>query len=109
MKTVAAWIFVVIWFYHLIVGAGAGFAAWRLWPERSIRFIKFTMIHLHAAIIDSLMAIVLVFMAHNVKLTWKFSVAWFAFTAARDTVRLPLVLYVIRGPSDRDVMGMSKA
>ena len=98
MKTFALWFFVVIWFYHLVVGAGAGFAAWRLWPERKIRFVKYTMIHLHAAILDSLSAIVLLFLAKGVHLTWKFSAALFAFTVMRDCVRLPLIFYVMRGP-----------
>ena len=65
------------------------------------------MIHLHAAMLDSLSAIVLVFLAKGVHLTWKFSTVWFALTAIRDMVRLPLIFYVMRGPKATE--GLAKA
>lgn len=97
MKLVVTYVMVIVWFFHLLVGAGGVFAIIRLWPERQIDFIKFTMIHLHAVVLDALMAIFLLFMARNVQLTWKFSIAWFIFTLARDIVRLPLILWLFLG------------
>ncbi|HEX5704851.1 MAG TPA: hypothetical protein VFX97_16760 [Pyrinomonadaceae bacterium] len=97
-RQVAAWTFVAIWFVHLLVGAGAGYAAWRLWPNRENAFVKLTMVHLHAAIVDAIGGVVLIFLATNVRFTWKFSLGFFAFALARDIVRMPLILYIIRGP-----------
>lgn len=97
-RRVATWTFVVIWFVHLIIGAGAGYAAWRLWPDRANTFVRLTMVHLHAAIVDAVGGVVLIFLAANVRFTWKFSLAFFAFAFMRDIVRMPLILYVIRGP-----------
>lgn len=102
MKLTAAWIFVAIWFYHLIVGIGSWAAAYRIWPERQNKFVRYTMYHLHAAVFDALGAIVCVFLAKDVRLTWKFSIAMFAFIFIRDSVRLPLVLYILRGPRKRE-------
>lgn len=97
-RRVAAWSFVTVWFIHLIVGAGAVYAAIRLWPDNRNAFIRYTAIHLFAVMLDALSAIVLIFMAVNVRFTWKFSIAFFAFGLTRDAVRLPLILYIIRGP-----------
>lgn len=98
MKTFAACTFVAIWFYHLLTGAGAWAAAYRIWPDRDNQFVRYTMIHLHAAMFDAIGAIVCLFLAKEVKFTWKFSVAIFTFMLIRDLVRLPLILYILRGP-----------
>jgi hypothetical protein len=97
-KRVAVWTFVIVWFLHLLIAAGAGYAAWRLWPERENKFVNYSMIHLHAAILDGLGAIVLLFLAVNVRFTWKFSLVFFSFALLRDVVRVPLIFYIIRGP-----------
>lgn len=98
MKTVAAYLFIAIWCYHLAIGVAAWAAAYRIWPERHNLFVKYTMIHLHAAMFDALGAIVALFLAQGVKFTWKFSIGIFGFMLLRDMVRLPLVLYILRGP-----------
>lgn len=97
-KTIFIYLFVVIWLGHLITGAGAGFAAYRIWPERKLKFVLFTMIHLHAAMLDSISAIVLLFVSKGVVFTWRFSIVLFGFAFIRDIVRLPLIMYVLRGP-----------
>lgn len=101
MRTVWVWVFVVIWFLHLIMGAGAGFAALRLWPMRADKFTFRLMLYLHALMIDAISAIVLVFMARGVTLTWKFSITLFAATVLKDLVRLPLVVMLIKGFKDQ--------
>lgn len=90
---------VVLWFIHLAVGAGAGYAIFRIWPERGIPFVRFTLIHLLACVLDALMAVTLLLLAKDVHLTWKFAIALFAFGLARDCVRLPLILYILRPPA----------
>src|SRR5947207_655819 len=99
-RRVATYAFVVVWFFHLIVGVGAGYAIWKIWPERRNKFVEFTSIHLNAAVVDALAAIVMLFMAQNVRFTWKFSIAIFAAAFLRDLFRVPLIFYVIRGPGD---------
>lgn len=97
MKPLAVWTFVVVWFTHLALGAGAGFAVLRLWEDRKNPFILRVAIYMHAAVVGALMAIVLVFMAKGIKLTWKFSITWFAGTLLMDALRVPLILYIVKG------------
>lgn len=97
-KRVGTYVFVILWFCHLVVGAGAGFAAYRLWPERDNPFVAMTMISLHAPMLNALAAIVLLFVARGVKFTWKFSAVLFGFMFLWDIVTTPLVFFILRGP-----------
>lgn len=98
MKTVTTWVFVIIYLIHLILGIGAGYAALRLWYSRHVPLIKWVGLYINAFIIDVLSAIVLLFVARGVKLTWKFSAVMFISTLLSDIVRAPLIIYLIRGP-----------
>jgi hypothetical protein len=97
-RRVAIWAFVVVWFFHLAVGFGAGFAAWRMWPDRENPFIQRLIVTLHALMFSALWAIVLLFLSRGVRLTWKFSIALFGGVLIMDAIMLPLILYIIRGP-----------
>lgn len=99
MKTIVTLIFVVIWFIHLILGVGAGYAALRLWHSRHHPLIKWVGLYMNAFIIDVLSAILLLFMARGVTLTWKFATVLFVSTLLSDIVRAPLILYLIKGPA----------
>lgn len=101
MKTVLVYALTVIWCYHLATGVAAWAAAYRIWPERRNQFVKLTMIHLHAAVFDAVGAFVCLLLAQGVKFTWKFTITLFAFVLLRDLVRLPLILYILRGPRKR--------
>lgn len=100
MRTFVTLLFVIIWFIHLILGIGAGYAALRLWYGRHQPLIKWVGLYINAFIIDVLSAIVLLFMAKGVILTWKFATVMFVSTFLGDIVRAPLILYLIRGPSE---------
>lgn len=100
MRTFVTLLFVIIWLIHLILGFGAGYAALRLWYGRHHPLIKWVGLYMNAFIIDVLSAIVLLFMAKGVVLTWKFATVMFVSTFLADIVRAPLILYLIRGPSD---------
>lgn len=100
MRTFVTLLFVIIWFIHLILGVGAGYAALRLWYGRHHPLIKWVGLYINAFIIDVLSAIVLLFMAKGVVLTWKFTAVMFISTFLGDVVRAPLILYLIRGPSE---------
>lgn len=54
---------------------------------------------MNAFIIDVLSAVVLLFVARGVKLTWKFAAVMFVSTFLSDIVRAPLILYLIKGPT----------
>lgn len=90
-------LFIGVWFFQLAVGAGAGFAAMKIWRARDDKFAFRLMLALHAPIINALMAIVLIFVARGVRLTWKFTITWFAGALLADLVVLPLVLLLIKG------------
>lgn len=100
MRTFVTLLFVIIWFIHLILGVGAGYAALRLWYGRHHPLIKWVGLYMNAFIIDVLSAVVLLFMAKGVVFTWKFATVMFVATFLSDIVRAPLILYLIRGPSD---------
>jgi len=94
---------IVVWFFHLTVGGMAGVAAWlRVWTRRyddegkKDRLAYALTYSLSALPLDSLMAIVLVFMARGVKFTWKFTIVLFAFTLVEDLIRLPLIVLLIK-------------
>lgn len=103
MRSFVTLLFVIIWFIHLILGFGAGYAALRLWYGRHHPLIKWVGLYIIAFIIDVLSAIVLLFMAKGVILTWKFATVMFVSTFLGDVVRAPLILYLIRGPSELPV------
>lgn len=100
MRTFITLFFVIIWFVHLALGVGAGYAALRLWHGRHHPLIKWVGLYMNAFIIDVLSAVVLLFMAKGVVFTWKFATVMFVSTFLADIVRAPLILYLIRGPSD---------
>lgn len=92
--------FIAVWFFQLAVGAGAGFAAMKIWRVRDDRFAFRLIFALHAPMINALMAIVLIFMTRGVRLTWKFTITWFAGALLADLAILPLVLLLIKGLKD---------
>lgn len=96
MKLAGTWIFFAIWLYHLATGVVAGVAIFRIWPERANLFVRYTLIHLHAAVFDALGALVCLLLAKDVVFTWKFTIAVFSAMLIRDIVRAPLLLYILR-------------
>lgn len=91
------WI-VLVWLLQLATGCGAGYAAFRLWPDRSNSFARYAMIHMHATMLISLAAIVLLFVTKEVKFTRLFTYVLFIFMGLWNLTSLPLILFVIRGP-----------
>lgn len=100
MKQVVLWIFVVYWFAHLALGAGAGFASLRLWNSRKNPFILRVALFMQSLVISALLAIVLVFLARGVKLTWKFSIAWFAGYMLMGALQVPLIVFLLKGTDE---------
>lgn len=91
------WI-ILVWLLQLATGCGAGYAAYRLWPDRSNFFARNAMIHLHATMLITLAAVALLLVSRGVKFTRPFTYVLFGFMAAWNLVSLPLILFVIRGP-----------
>lgn len=99
-RTAAIIILVVIWFIHVILGIGAGWAAVRLWYFRHNPLMKWVGVYITAFIVDVLSAIVLLFVAKGVTFTWKFSTVMFVSALICNVLRAPLIIYLIRGPSE---------
>ena len=97
MKKVALWIFVIYWFLHLLFAAGAGAAIIRLWSNRNNPFLRRLALYMAAMPLGALYSIVLVFMAKGVKLNWKFTITWFAGAMLMDAVRVPLIVWLLKG------------
>lgn len=88
---------VSFYFVHLGIGVGAGVAILRLWHYRDNPLIARVAVYMSAMVIGAVMAVVLLFMARGVKLTWKFALVWFAGTLLMDAVRVPLIFYLCKG------------
>lgn len=99
MNTPVTLFFVAVWFLHITLGIGAGYAALRLWRSRHHPLIKWLGLYMNAFIIDVLSAIVLLFVAKDVVFTWKFATVLFVSTLLSDIARAPLIVYLIKGPS----------
>src|SRR5689334_10400222 len=97
MKTIALWFFVTIWFIHLILGVGAGYAALRLWYARHHPLVRWVGLYINGFIVEAITAITLIFVARGVHLTWKFSSVMFIGAFLGDLVRAPLIVFLIRG------------
>lgn len=97
-RTATLIFFIVIWLIHVGLGAGAGYAALRLWFLRHHPLMKWVGVYIIAFIVDALSAIVLLFVAKGVKFTWKFSTVMFISTLISNVMRAPLIFYLIRGP-----------
>lgn len=97
-RTAALLIFIISWLVHVGLGAGAGYAALRLWYFRHHPLIKWMGVYILAFIIDAISAIVLLFVAKGVKFTWQFSMVMFISALLSNLFRAPLIFYLIRGP-----------
>lgn len=100
LKIVAAYVFVAIWFIHIGLGAGAGYASLHLWSLRRHPLIKWMGLYINAFIIDVLSAIALLFVMKGVTLTWKFTAVLFISTLISNIFRAPLIFYLIKGPQE---------
>lgn len=100
-RIVATLTFVVIWFIHLAMGVVAVVAATRLWRSRHVPLLRWLWLYINAFLIDVLSAVVLLFVARGVKLTWKFSAVMFVSTLLSDIARMPLLFSLIRGAAEQ--------
>lgn len=91
------WISIIYWFIHLGIGTGVGYAILRLWANRHNPFVLRVGIYMHAAIIDVIQSIALVFLAKGITLTYKFWITWVIGSILMDIVRVPLIIYILRG------------
>jgi hypothetical protein len=98
MKAVITWFSVVVFLFNLALGAGAGYAALRLWSSRHHPLIWRLGIYLNAFIVDALISIVLLFVARGVRFTTTFAAVMFTGTFISNMARIPLIVYLIKGP-----------
>lgn len=90
MNSKIIYLFVVLWFIHVLTTSGAGVAVTlRLWRDRDDWLAKLLIVLMGAVAVMALQAILLVFMtapARSVRLNWKFTTTWFATTFVIDVL-----------------------
>lgn len=91
---------ILAWLFQIVTGCGAGYAAFRLWRDRDNQFIRMTMISLHSIMLISLAVVVLLFVSKGVHFTPLFTYTLAIFMTLWNAAKLPLILYVIRGPRE---------
>ena len=98
MKAVITWASIVIWMFHVVIGAGAGYATIRLWEFRTQPLIMRLGLFLTGYVVETLSAVVLLFLARGVRFTLKFTAVMFGLMLVSDLLRVWLILYLIKGP-----------
>lgn len=99
MRTVIVYAAAIIWLYHLVVGAGAGWAAIRLWSTRHHSLGWRLGLFLTGYVVEVLSAVALLFVARGVRFTLTFTAVLFGLTAVADTLRVLLIIHLIKGPA----------
>jgi hypothetical protein len=102
--TLAIIIYIAVYMLHLALGAGAGYAALRLWPARRHPLVWRVIIYMHGFIIETITSVVLLFVARGTYFTQAFAVVLFSGMFLGDVVRAFLIAYLIKGPPDGDVL-----
>ena len=87
-----------VWVFQILVGGGAGYAAFRMWSDRDNPFVKVTLIYLHTIMLVALAVLILPFVSIGVRFTHLFTYVLAGFMIAWNVTALPLILYSIRGP-----------
>jgi len=102
------YIYIAIYLFHLALGAGAGYAALRLWAGRHHPLIWRLMIYMHGFIIEALTSVVLVLVSRGTYFTHEFAAVLFTGLLLGDAVRSTLIAYLIKGPAESDLLAQSE-
>lgn len=100
MSKFLIFVYVLIYILHLILGAGAGYAALRLWGSRHHPLVWRVIVYIHGFIIEAVTSVVLLFVARGTYFTQSFAAVLFAGMFLGDIVRAFLIAYLIKGPAD---------
>lgn len=101
-------VYVLIYILHLALGAGAGYAALRLWPARRHPLVWRVIVYMHGFIIEALTSLVLLFVARGTFFTQAFAAVLFTGTLLGDVVRSFLIVYLIKGPTNGALLQQSE-
>jgi hypothetical protein len=93
-------IYIVVYLTHLALGAGAGYAALRLWPSRRHPMVWRTIVYIHGFVIEAITSIVLLFVSRGTYFTQSFAAVLFTGMFLGDIVRVFLIAYLIKGPTN---------
>jgi hypothetical protein len=105
LQTVLVWFAVYVWFQRLVMGAGAMYAAVRMWGLRQQPLSWRLGIYMLGFSLEAIVSAVLIFLAKGVHLTWKFAAVMILGGWLSDSVRIPLIFYLIKGPGDKGLLG----
>lgn len=104
MNKVLVLIFVLIYIVHLALGAGAGYAALRLWPARHHPLVWRVIVYMHGFIVEAATSVVLLFVARGTFFTQSFAIVLFTGMLIGDVVRAFLIVYLIKGPAEHQLL-----
>lgn len=101
-------IYVLVYIMHLGLGAGAGYAALRLWSSRHHPLVWRVIVYIHGFIIEAITSLVLLFVARGTYFTRAFAAVLFIGMFLGDIVRIFLIAYLIKGPRQGDLLPQPK-
>lgn len=91
------------WFFHVILSAGAGYAMLRLWFHRHHPLMGRIGLYMIGFVVEGALDTVMLSMTRDSR-TAMFVAIWIAGTWIRDLPRMPLIIFLIRGPGDVPAM-----
>lgn len=97
-------IYVLIYIMHLALGAGAGYAALRLWRSRHHPLVWRVIVYIHGFIVEAITSLVLLLVARGTYFTQGFAAVLFTGMFLGDIVRVFLIAYLIKGPKQADLL-----
>lgn len=86
-----------IWFLHIVLCAGAGWAVLRLWYHRYHPLMGRMGIYMLGFVAEGAVSTTLLAITSTQR-TWTFVLVWCIGTLITDLPRVPLIVYIIRGP-----------
>lgn len=93
-------IYVVVYILHLVLGAGAGYSALRLWPSRHHPLVWRVIVYMHGFVVEAITSLVLLFVARGTFFTRTFAAVLFTGMFLGDIVRAFLIVYLMKGPPE---------
>lgn len=108
MNKALIFIYVLVYILHLVLGAGAGYAALRLWPARHHPLVWRVIVYMHGFIIEAITSLILLFVARGTFFTQAFAAVLFTGMFLGDVVRTFLIVYLIKGPAEGKLLSQAE-
>jgi hypothetical protein len=87
-----------VWFFHVLLAAGAGYAVLRLWQHRHQQFINQLGKYMTGFVVEGAGWTAMLYVTAGQR-TWTVVLTWVISTLMADLPRIPLIMFIIRGPN----------